>query len=132
MSVLRLMPKVRQTAALVAPPSSAAVTAASFSASMAAGRPPRRPRRRAAASPALDPLLDQRPLELGQRAENVEQELTLRRGGVHLLGQRTEGDAARLEIGHRGEEVRLPDNSAPLLETRRASRSGNPPLFASI
>ena len=51
-SVLRLMPNVRQTAALVAPPSSTAITAASFSASMAMGRPPWRPRRRAAASPA--------------------------------------------------------------------------------
>jgi hypothetical protein len=52
MSVLRLMPKVRQTAALVAPPSSATTTAASFSPSIATGRPPRRPRRRAAARPA--------------------------------------------------------------------------------
>ena len=52
MSVLRLIPKVRQTAALEAPPSSAEVTAASFSASIVVGRPPRRPRRRAAASPA--------------------------------------------------------------------------------
>jgi hypothetical protein len=51
-SVLRLMPNVRQTAAFVAPLSSAAITAASFSASIAGGRPPRRPRRRAAASPA--------------------------------------------------------------------------------
>ena len=50
MSVLRLIPKVRQTAALVAPPSSAAMTAAIFSASIATGRPPRR---RAAARPAL-------------------------------------------------------------------------------
>ena len=48
-----LILNVRQTAALVAPPSSAATIAASFSASMAIGRPPRRPRRRAAASPAL-------------------------------------------------------------------------------
>ena len=53
MSVLRLIPKVRQTAAFVAPPSSAAMTAAIFSASIATGRPPRRPRRRAAARPAL-------------------------------------------------------------------------------
>src|SRR3954462_9533956 len=51
-SVLRLTPKVRQTAALVAPPSRAVITAPSFSASMATGRPPRRPRRRAAARPA--------------------------------------------------------------------------------
>jgi hypothetical protein len=47
-NVLRLMPNVRQTAALVAPASNAAITAASFSASTAAGRP----RRRAAARPA--------------------------------------------------------------------------------
>ena len=52
MSVLRLIPKVRHTAAFVAPPSSAATTAAIFSASIATGRPPRRPRRRAAARPA--------------------------------------------------------------------------------
>ncbi len=52
MSVLRLIPKVRQTAAFVAPPSSAATTAAIFSASIATGRPPCRPRRRAAARPA--------------------------------------------------------------------------------
>ena len=45
MSVLRLIPNVRQTAALEAPLSSAEVTAASFSASIAVGRPPRRPRR---------------------------------------------------------------------------------------
>ena len=37
MSVLRLIPKVRQTAAFVAPPSSAATTAAIFSASIATG-----------------------------------------------------------------------------------------------
>src|SRR3954470_14637604 len=117
-SVLRLTPKVRQTAALVAPPSRAVITAPSFSASMTAGRPPRRPRRRGAPSPpraprgggrrkpGLDALLDQRPLELRERAEDVKQELALRRGGVHLLGQRTKGDAAGLEIGHRGEQVR--------------------------
>ena len=51
-NVLRLMPNVRQAAALVAPASNAAITAASFSASTAVGRPPRRPRRRAAARPA--------------------------------------------------------------------------------
>ena len=45
MSVLRLIPKVRQTAAFVVPPSSAVTTAAIFSASIATGRPPRRPRR---------------------------------------------------------------------------------------
>jgi hypothetical protein len=45
-------------------------------------------------------LLDQRSLELRQRAEDVEQEFALRRGGgVHLLGQRAERDAARLQLG---------------------------------
>ena len=53
MSVLRLIPKVRQTAAFVVLPSSAVTTAAIVSASIATGRPPRRPRRRAAARPAL-------------------------------------------------------------------------------
>src|SRR3954465_8552334 len=118
-SVLRLMPKVRQTAALVAPPSTAVITAPSFSASMATGRPPRglrgwrgggrAPRGAPPAGrrkPSLHALLDQRSLELRERAEDVKQELALRRGGVHLLGQRTEGDAAGLEIGHRGEQVR--------------------------
>ena len=52
MSVLRLIPKVRQTAAFVAPPSSAATTAAIFSGSIVTGRPPHRPRRWAAARPA--------------------------------------------------------------------------------
>ena len=47
--MLRLIPRVRQTAAFVAPPSSAATTAAIFSASIATGRP----RRRAAARLAL-------------------------------------------------------------------------------
>lgn len=51
-NVLRLMPNVRQAAALVAPASNAAITAASFSASTAVGLPPWRPRRRAAAGPA--------------------------------------------------------------------------------
>ena len=46
-SVLRRMPNVRQTVALLTPPSSAAITALSFSTSIATGRPPRRPRRRA-------------------------------------------------------------------------------------
>ncbi len=36
----------------------------------------------------------------------MKQELALRRGGVHQLSQRTEANAARLEIGHRREEMR--------------------------
>src|SRR5271166_3822985 len=68
----------------------------------------------------LHPLLRERPLELRQRAEDMEQELTLRRRGVHLLGQRTESDPARLEVGDRLEQmgqrstepVQLPDDQA--------------------
>ena len=70
--------------------------------------------------PGLYALLDQRPLELRQRAEDMEQELALRRGGVHLLGERTERDAALLEVVHRGQQMRqrpaepvqLPDHQA--------------------
>jgi hypothetical protein len=36
----------------------------------------------------------------------VNQELALRRGGIHLLGQRTKGDTASLVVGHGGEEMR--------------------------
>jgi len=35
----------------------------------------------------------------------MEQEFTLRRRGVHLLGQRAEGDASFLEAGHRRQQV---------------------------
>jgi hypothetical protein len=69
MRVLRLMPKVRQTAALIAPPSSAATTAVSFSASIAGGRPsPRAARVRS--ETGLDPLLGQGPLELRPRSRH--------------------------------------------------------------
>jgi hypothetical protein len=84
MSVLRRMPKVRQTAALVAPLSSAVITALSFSASMATGRPPRRLAAAYGREPRLHTLLDQRPFELRKRPEDVEQEITLRRGGIDL------------------------------------------------
>lgn len=100
------MPKVRQTAALVVPPSSAAITAESFSASTEMGRAATAPATVSRHKSGLHALLDQRPLELRQGAEDVEQELALRRGGVHMLGQRAEGDAAGFELGHRGEEVR--------------------------
>jgi hypothetical protein len=110
--VLRLTPKVRQTEALVAPASNAATTALSFSASIAAGRPPRRPRR---------------------RAKNLEQKFPLRRGGVHLLGQGTKGDAPLFEIGNRAQQMRqrsakpvqLPDHQAITRsnEGKRASQT---------
>lgn len=84
--------------------------------------------------PGLHPLLDQRPLELCQRTEDVEQKLTLGRRGVHLLGQRTEGDATLLEFGYRGEEmgqrsakpIQLPDNQAVTgsYESQRLGQAG--------
>src|SRR3546814_472886 len=46
-----------------------------------------------------DPLPRQRSLVLGERAEQREQQLAMRRGGIHLFGQRPEGDAAFLEVG---------------------------------
>jgi hypothetical protein len=67
MSVLRLIPKVRQTETFVVPPSSAVTTAAIFSASIATGRPPRRPLR-----DRPHPFLGQGSLELCQSAEDME------------------------------------------------------------
>lgn len=103
--MLRLMPNVRQAAAFVAPAFSAATTAPSFSAAR---------RRPAAAAPAaascrkprLHTLLDQRALELGESAADLEQEFPLRRSCIHLLCQRPKGDAPRLEIRHRGQQMR--------------------------
>jgi hypothetical protein len=84
--------------------------------------------------PRLDPLLDQRPFKLRQRSEDVKQEFTLRCGRVHLFGQGTEGDVARLEVSHRGEEMRqrstepiqLPDDQAVagLDESERLGQTG--------
>ena len=104
--MLRLTPNVRQAAALVAPASNAAITAASFSASTAAGRPPRTPTTPRGREAGLNAFLDQRPFELRQCTEDVEQELALRRRGVHQLGERTEGDAAFLEVRYCGQEMR--------------------------
>src|SRR3546814_11056459 len=60
----------------------------------------------------------QRSLVLGGRAEQREQQLAMRRGGIHLFGQRPEDDAAFLEVGDDRQQVRqraaepieLPDN----------------------
>src|SRR3954453_354967 len=90
--------KPRHTLALLAPPSSAAVICSIFSASSAGGRAPLRPRRLAAARPAMTrSRAGERPLVLGQSPEDREQELALRGGGVHPLGERAEGDAAGLQ-----------------------------------
>ena len=70
--------------------------------------------------PGLNPRLNQRPLELGKRPENMKQKLALRRGCIHLLGERAEADAARLQIGdgrnevgqRSAEPVELPDDQA--------------------
>ena len=53
-----------------------------------------------------DPFLRQGPLELRQGAEDMKQNLPLRRGGIHLLGQRTKGNATVLESGPCDEEMR--------------------------
>jgi hypothetical protein len=81
----------------------------------------------------LDPFLDQRAFELRERPENVEQQLALRRGGIHLLGQRTKGDATLLQIGHRGQQMRqrsaepvqLPDHQA-VARSDESQRLGQP------
>src|SRR5271170_3634669 len=56
--------------------------------------------------PSLNPLLDERPFKLRQRAEHMKEEFALRCRGVHLLGERTKADAARPEIAHRRKQVR--------------------------
>jgi|SRR5271166_9171 len=69
---------------------------------------------------SLHPFLDQRPLELCKRTENVEQQFALWRGRVDLLSQRSECDAALLEPCYRVQEMRqrtaepiqLPDHQA--------------------
>jgi hypothetical protein len=105
MSVLRLIAKVRQTAAFVAPPSSAATTAAIFFGvdRDRASAPPAAAARRGEAS--ANPLLDQRALELRQRAEDMEQEFALWGGGIHLFGQRAECDPALFQLVHRREQM---------------------------
>src|SRR3954451_21917678 len=76
--------KPRQTLALLAPASSAAVICSILSASSAGGRPrpppPPPPPPPAGRRPRHDPLAGERPLVLGQRPEDREQELALRRG----------------------------------------------------
>jgi hypothetical protein len=70
--------------------------------------------------PGLNPLLNQRSLELGKRPENMKQKLALWCGGVHLLCERTKRDAAGFQIGHGRNEVgkrstetvELPDDQA--------------------
>ncbi len=83
MSVLRLIAKVRHTAAFVAPPSSAATTAVIFSVSITTGRP----RRRAAARPARTRSWTNERSNCASAPKTWKQEFALRRGRVHLLGQ---------------------------------------------
>ena len=86
----------------------------------------------------LNPFLDQRAFELRERPENVEQQLALRRGGIHLFGKRTKGDAALLQIGHRGEQMRqrsaepvqLPDHQA-VARSDEGQRLGQPGTVAT-
>ena len=94
---------------------------------------------------SLHPFLDQRPLELCKRTENVEQQLALWRGRVDLLSQRSECDAALLEPCYRVQEMRqrtaepiqLPDHQAVagtqwnIERTSRSGRNGSAG-FASV
>ena len=105
-SVVRLTPNVRQAAALDMPPSSAARMAVSFSSEMARGRPPRRPRVSAARSPAMTRSRIRARSYCARGAEDCEEKLALRRGGVHVFGERSEGDAALPQLPDDGEEVR--------------------------
>ena len=75
--MLRLMPNVRQTAALVAPASTRDHRSKLFG--IDSSRPPAATPATARRSEAgLNALLDQRPFELRQCTEDVEQELALR------------------------------------------------------
>jgi hypothetical protein len=69
------------------------------------GTPTPPTRRRAAARPALTRSWVSDRSNCA-RHRNMEQELALRRGGVHLLGERTECDPAFLEVVDRGQQVR--------------------------
>ncbi len=81
-----------------------------------------------------NPLLGQGALELRQRSEDMEEEFALRGGGVHLLGQRAECDAAilllvycREQMGQRSPEtVELPHHKAiaRLEEGQRLPKAG--------
>ena len=81
----------------------------------------------------LHPFLDQRPLELRKRTENVEQQLALWRRGVDLLSQRSEGDTALPEPRYRVQEVwqrtakpiQLPDHQA-IAGTNKGECFGQP------
>jgi hypothetical protein len=53
----------------------------------------------------MRPFLDQVALELRERAEYVENQLTSRCGGVDLLGQRPKADPPLLKRGDRGDQV---------------------------
>src|SRR5215204_752150 len=78
---------------------------ASFLASSDRGRPPLRPRARAACRPAWVRSRDQVPLELGQGAEDVKDELPAAGGRVDRLLEAAEADLPRLQGGDRLDQV---------------------------
>jgi hypothetical protein len=53
----------------------------------------------------VGPLDDQRLLELGHRAEDVEHKAAARGAGVDLLSQRPQGHTALVEFGDQVDEV---------------------------
>jgi hypothetical protein len=129
MSVLRLMPKVWQNRGL----GRAAVERHHHCRQLFAVDRDRAPTSSAAAPGRCEacpnPLLDQGPLELRQGTEDMEQEFALRRGGVHLFGERPKRDPTFLEavycreqVGKRSAEtVKLPYHKAVVRSEERQS-----------
>ncbi len=79
-SVVRLTPKLRHTAAFDMPPSNAVMTASSFSPAIAGGQS------------GDHALSGQGAPVLRERAKRMEQQLSRRRAGIHAFGERSEGD----------------------------------------
>lgn len=76
---------------------SASPAALSFSLSIG-GRPPVRPWGAGGGEPGPGPLLNDGPLELGERAEDVKDEIAAGSVAVDALGQRSEADLAVFEV----------------------------------
>ena len=133
MSVLRATPKDRETAALLVPASRAVNDGLELI---------RTNRRRPATAPTTPssggkaspyPLLGERPLELGERSENTEEEFAMRRSRVHLLGERAERDVSVPQAGddrqqmrkRSAETIEFPDHQA-VAWAHKIERAGEP------
>jgi hypothetical protein len=85
-----------------------------FFASSFRGRPPLFPRARAASRPALGPLADDVPLELGQGREDVEDQFPAAGRRIDTFLEAPEADSPFLELPHSLDEV--PDATAQAVE----------------